>query len=47
VNAPAHGPIAEADAFQTLKPLRSPFERIVLSIEIGVRALDHAVEVTR
>jgi hypothetical protein len=48
VNAPApHGPIATADALQALKPLRRPFERIVLSLEIGDRAFGHVVEVTR
>jgi hypothetical protein len=41
------GPIAEADAWQTLKPRGREYERLVLSVEIGARALSHAVEVTR
>lgn len=42
-----HGPIATADALQTLKPLGRPFQRIVLREEIGPRAFTHVVEVTR
>jgi hypothetical protein len=46
VNAPAlHGPIATADALQTLKPLRRAIERIVLREEIGARAFTHVNEV--
>lgn len=41
------GPFASADAWQTLKPRGHAYERLVLSVEIGVRALDHATEVTR
>jgi hypothetical protein len=45
VNAPAlHGPIATADALQTLKPRRRFYERIVLSLEIGPRAFGHVTE---
>lgn len=40
-----HGPIATADALQTLKPLGRPFARIVLREEIGVRAFGHVTEV--
>jgi hypothetical protein len=48
MNAPAlHGPIATADALQTLKPRRPAIERIVLSLEIGARAFGHVTEVTR
>lgn len=47
MNAALHGPIATADALQNLKPLGNSYQRIVLSLEIGLRALDHATEVTR
>jgi hypothetical protein len=48
VNAPAlHGPIATADALQTLKPRRNAIARIVLREEIGPRAFGHVIEVTR
>ena len=46
MNAPAlHGPIATADAWQTLKPMGRAYTRMVLSWEIGVRALTHVTEV--
>ena len=48
MNAPTpHGPFATADALQTLKPLGRPFTRIVLREELGRRAFNHIVEVTR
>jgi hypothetical protein len=47
VNAALHGPIATADALQTLKPLGRPYVRIVLREEIGVRAFGHVTEVAR
>jgi hypothetical protein len=48
MNAPAlHGPIATADALQTLKPLGRAYQRIILREEIGDRAFAHVVEVTR
>jgi hypothetical protein len=40
-----HGPIATADALQTLKPLGRAYQRIVLREEIGARAFQHITEV--
>jgi hypothetical protein len=47
VNAALHGPIATADALQTLKPRRNAIERIILREEIGDRAFRCVTEITR
>jgi len=41
------GPIATADAIQTLKPLGRLRERLVLREEIGPRAYEHIQEASR
>lgn len=40
-----HGPITEAAALQTLKPLGRAYQRIILREEIGPRAFGHVTEV--
>lgn len=47
MNAAPHGPIATADALQTLKNMPRVHTRIVLREEIGARAFNHIVEVAR
>jgi hypothetical protein len=48
VTAPSpHGPIATADAFQTLKPSRRLHRAIVDNVELGPRVCQHLTEVTR
>jgi hypothetical protein len=52
VNAPTtapslHGPIATADALQTLKPCPRLIRRILDNVELGPRVCQHITEVTR
>lgn len=48
MNAPVpSGPFATADALQTLKSTPRAHARIVLREELGARAFNHIVEVTR
>ena len=48
MNAPApNGPLATADAIQTLKHRQRLYDHMILAWEIGDRAFAHATEVTR